>query len=516
MKTRLIISGIAGILASLALPMPRNEPVSRRATKVSGPTPSRTVKPAAAVTPRGWPVDAATIAKLPADECGDALDRLLRHCACALPDGETLDAAVALTLRLIDLSAAKDPERNPVLGRQVPSWLLHKVTSTLLANATALPDGWMRAVAQSAAGREAMLKLTTELAVSSREKAIALASACPATWREDLSAKIREGIVLRDPVAAAREAWESAAPHSESRRRAGAWRPTGSVIGERSPNTATPKDHRHEVLMLASRKGPVKEAVAAITLYGEGGPDDTEQQRMLANLLQRDEAATRAAVEESDDPGLRKMLAKAELLPAENEGALTSPADLVAKLRQNPARVDPGQRQKAWQSLAALDPDQAATLWNESKHDIPKRWSWRDAAPEAATGREIAEGMAAVDPEKAFHWAKANAPDGLMPAFSAWVQADGPAALQAVWSLPPDNRLREQVERIVGMPEHSGYSHISGVWMNIPWDGINSAARYVKTPEPPGVPPTNTPRETKPPDSTSASSLWNDGPLLGR
>lgn len=278
-----------------------------------------------------------------------------------------------------------------------------------------------------------MTGLTADLAVSSPDKAKTLAAACPAEWRPALNVKLREGLAVRDPVAAAREAWEASIP----------W----DVIKRDGPQS---------VLMISSRRGPVKESVAAIALYGDGGADDSQRQRMLANLLLRDSAATRAAVEESGDPVLQRHLKKAEQLPPEGDAPPRSPAQLTEQF---------------------------------------------------------------ADPEKAFQWTKANAPRELISVFNTWVQADGPAALQAVWTLPRDNPLRETVERIARVPEEEfwaqydypalrGYNELMRLAHGTSLAEIRAAVRYVKLPEddgPHGPYPPRAPGEVSP--------LWSDGPI---
>jgi hypothetical protein len=53
--------------------------------------------------------------------------------------------------------------------------------------------------------------------------------------------------------------------------------------------------------------------------------------------------------------------------------------------------------------------------------------------------------MAESDPVKAFPWAAANAPQYLDNVFASWVQTDGPAAMEALLSLPREHQLRQKL-----------------------------------------------------------------------
>lgn len=436
MRLRQIIAGMAGVLVSFLVPLPQPETVSGAPVKLAGSGSQRMPRSVSAVAERDWPTDVASIATMSANECSAALDRILRHCACALPDGETMDAAVALTIRLTDLGAAKNPERNPLQGRHLPVWLLQKAMGSTLQRSPVPPPGLMAAVAQSAEGREAMMNLTVELAAASSDKAKALAAACPAPWRPALSVKAREGLAVRDPVAAAREAWEAASPQGETDR------PkilTETNMWEFVPPSGTKPDDRLETLMMASRKGPVKEAVTALALYGDGGADEKEQQQMLATLLQRDAAATRAAVEECGDPVMQAHLTAAEQMrPPAMEKRPLSATDLIAEGSKIPHPDDRKAFEEKLKAFAMVHPGEAANVWNQMEKD--SQWPNR--------GYGLVEGMTASNPAKAFQWAAGSAPDHLDQVFASWLKTDGPAAIEAALALPPDHNLRQALVRL--------------------------------------------------------------------
>lgn len=443
-KLTLTISGIAGVLTSFALPLPPNKPAPLIAPKESAspahPAVSRAIIPPA----RDWPSDASAVAHLPAGECAAALDKILRRFACAPPDSDALDIATALTLRL-------NAAGHALQGRRLPGWLITAVTRSLTKDSPVPPASWMAVILQSSQARGALIDLTAELAVVSPDKAKALANACPAAWKEPLDAKQREGLAVRDPVAAARTAWEATTPYG--------------VVNS---------DSAWSCLRVSSKHGPVRETVAALALYGSPGG----YPEILANLHQRDPESVRAAVEATEDAGLRKALNKI------SEGAPVGKDD---------------SRLKALEATAALNPDEALRAWS------------------AATGERTEEsnrvvaGMIRTDPGRAFEWAKTNAPQGLVTAFQSWMIADGPAALNAILTLTPGDPLRDHVLRAAARPldpreaaifdaAHSGGRFTFRVHMMWPDTEaeIKAAARYVKLPPPPAPAP------------AAGSSLWDD------
>src|SRR5262245_1618081 len=103
MKPALCIAGVAGIAASFAIPLPLPPAGSASAPKGAGAA-SLHGRPMMRRTDREWPQDIAFIRKMSASDCSEALDGLVRQFALSPPDGETRDAAVALTMRLAEVS----------------------------------------------------------------------------------------------------------------------------------------------------------------------------------------------------------------------------------------------------------------------------------------------------------------------------------------------------------------------------------------------------------------------------
>ncbi|HWB01481.1 MAG TPA: hypothetical protein VG796_00565 [Verrucomicrobiales bacterium] len=443
-KLTLTISGIAGVLTSFALPLPSNKPAPLIAEKESA-SPAHPAVPRTIIPPaRDWPSDASAIAHLSAGECAAALDKILRRFACATPDSDTLDIATALTLRL-------NAAGHVLPGRRLPGWLITAVTRSLTKDSPVPPASWMAIILQSSEARGALIGLTAELAAVSPDKAKALADACPAAWKEPLDAKQREGLAVRDPVAAARTAWEATVPYG--------------VINS---------DSAWSCLRVSSKHGPVRETVAALALYGSPGG----YPEILTNLHRRDPEAVRAAVEATDDPGLRKALNKiAEGVPDDRDKS----------------------RLKALEAAAAIDPNEALRAWSAASGERTEE------------SRHMVAGMIRTDPGRAFEWAKTNAPQELATAFQNWMLADGPAALHAILTLTPGDPLRDEVLRSAARPpdpreaalfdaansSRRGTFRTLMLWPDITAE-IKAAARYVKLPPPPAPAP------------AAGSSLWDD------
>jgi hypothetical protein len=501
MKRQLPIAAVAGMAASFALPVPRNEKPVSAAPKVSAAS-HPSARRASPAPSKDWPLEMKSIAGLSANGCGEALDKILRYHACTLPEEETLNAAVALTMRLVELSAAS----SPLAGRRLPAWLLGHVTASYLQQSFGLPAAWMNAVAVSQAGRDVIAALTAEFAVSFPDKAKALAAAAPDRWRPDLNRKVREGLAVHDPLAAARESWEAASPTPRDPSLSGPAKYYALAEEHYFRGRNKKDDDRLSVLTVSSLKGPVKETVEAITLYGEGGANESELRSLFTNLLRRDAAATQAAVDATGDPLTRALFESAKK-PSSPNNRLRLPVE-SGGWDQSP-RVDTSA------VFQMHDPDGAARLEVATQGSVPAQL--------------MREGF--TDPAQAFDWAKTNQPGHLQSIFRLWVQSDGPAALKAALSLPQSDSFRRMVETSMTLPNLDEVE-----WRNTLWarestkdplsddtsqefaprpfmaPEICTAARYVKILEPA---PAATPAPSAPPASSSSripatSSLWKD------
>jgi hypothetical protein len=181
-------------------------------------------------------------------------------------------------------------------------------------------------------------------------------------------------------------------------------------------------------------------------------------------------------------PLLQAQLKTIELSP-EKPNRPPSVADLIAEgsdLHKN------GGDRTAFESrtlaFVALHPEEAEKLWSKlgySKQDEPENPPGMLRVYTEPEGTGLVRGMADADPLKAFSWVRENAPQYLEHVFISWIRKDGPAAVEALLSLPRENELRDALVRFAaGWPPNGHAGHVTRFLE----PSIRDALRHVNLP----------------------------------